>query len=211
MMPSQVAKQVQELFADYLGAGPDAIIGRARGTQLLGVLEMIAAIPDNLWISDDDYADMLIAKRTIEESISAWNAGRGVGGGIPSVKGQNVPRLLYQLLSRCPDEHSIPQHAELTFIGEEAVRVSIEVDVGGAYRALHHGEWKATNILAGAAIEALLYWRLAQWKKEARSKAQRAPSRKSFSEWNLADLIAVSQDLKILNDKQTTAAELTKG
>ena len=46
------------------------------------------------------------------------------------------------------------------FIKDDALRESIRQDVGAAKRALNNAEWKAATVLAGAAIEALLHWRL---------------------------------------------------
>jgi hypothetical protein len=211
VMPSQVTKQIEELFPQQLAAGPQTTIGRKDGTLLKGVLAMVDAVPGNLWISDADYSDLLLAKNAINQTMDAWNAGRGGPDGITAIKGKNVVALLHDVLSRCPDEHAPPPRADLAFIEPEEVREAIRGDVGGAYRALQHEEWKAANILAGAAIEALLFWKLRGRSKADREKAASAPKGKTFTEWNLADMISVARDLQILTEKQATAADLAKG
>lgn len=210
MMPSQVAKIIQDQFPNCMLSRPNISIGRSDGTLLVGVLDMIATIPDNLWIHDDDYAHLLLTRSVITSTMEAWHQGSARTGGMPSVNGKNIPLLLYEILSRCPDEHSPPPHAELSFIEPAALRESIRIDVGGAYRAIQHDEWKAASILGGAAIEALLYWRLGVVTKIGREKAESAPS-KQFSDWNLSDMISVAKDLGILTDKQAIAATLAKG
>jgi hypothetical protein len=64
--------------------------------------------------------------------------------------------------------------------------------------------------LGGAAIEALLYWKLGAMPKAEREKPASAPQ-KAFSDWHLSDMIAVARDLGILTEKQATAATLAKG
>jgi hypothetical protein len=76
------------------------------------------------------------------------------------VKGLDALTVIRQALAKCPDEYPPAGTAELSFITDTALRENIRRDLGAANRALSNAEWKAATVLAGAAIEALLHWRL---------------------------------------------------
>jgi hypothetical protein len=58
----------------------------------------------------------------------------------------------------------------LQFIPDQDLRDSIRRDICAANQALHNGKWKAATVLAGAAIEALLHWKLGQVPANERGK-----------------------------------------
>jgi hypothetical protein len=62
--------------------------------------------------------------------------------------------------AKCPDEYPPSATTELLFINDAALREHIRRDLEAANRALNNAEWKAATVLPGAAIEALLHWRL---------------------------------------------------
>jgi hypothetical protein len=61
--------------------------------------------------------------------------------------------IVRDVLSKCPDQSPSPATSELAFVTDDALRESIRLDVSTATSALHNSEWKASTVLAGAAVE----------------------------------------------------------
>jgi hypothetical protein len=55
-----------------------------------------------------------------------------------------------------------PTTSELKFITDPALRESLQIDISTANSAFSNGEWKASTVLAGSTLEALLLWLLEQ-------------------------------------------------
>ena len=122
--------------------------------------------------------------------------------------------MIRSVLAKCHDENRPKVHAELKFIADADLRESIRLDIAAAERALQHSEWKAATVLAGAAIEALLHWRLSQMQTSRLESAPRSPRRgrkvSDLDEWVLNDMILVAEDLAVLSKHAATAALLAK-
>ena len=91
--------------------------------------------------------------------------------------------------------------------------------MGAINRAVAHAEWKAATVLAGAAIEALLLWRLAaqpptnaQINAAISSVVTNGNLRKQpdsdRERWSLSEFVEVARELKIIKDKTVSAARL---
>ena len=103
--------------------------------------------------------DMVLAITIIEEQVK-FRIGRGNSFTIPTIKNVDVATVLYRVLSQCSDEFPPAHTTELSFVTDTDLRYSIQQDMAAINRAVTHAEWKAATVLAGAAIEALLLWRL---------------------------------------------------
>lgn len=97
---------MQEL-GSYLSADAMVQLGKTQGVRLQGIVSMMKAIPEKCWGSSDDYAAFIEAESTVNATMRAWEAGRGVGG-IPAVRHYNVPRLLDSLLQNMSDDPKEP-------------------------------------------------------------------------------------------------------
>lgn len=134
---------------------------------------------------------------------------RGAVGEMPPSGGSDAVTTLRRILAQFPDEHPPAAHADLAFISDPDLTQSIRLDIGAAHRANDHAEWKAATVLAGAAIEALLHWRLSQENPATLAGASRAP-KKDLNDYVLNDYIHVAEDLRIIPAKTATAALLAK-
>jgi hypothetical protein len=162
VMPSQVVQTIDELFPHAARNVGNATLAAASSSQLLGILKLVQSIPDTLVnVSSANYADLVLATSTIEEHLKIWRS-RGNVGDMTHIKGRDAVTIIRQVLALCPDEHPPPSTTELNFIDDPHLGESIRRDVGAANRALNGAEWKAATVLAGAAVEALLLWRLQQ-------------------------------------------------
>jgi hypothetical protein len=107
----------------------------------------------------------------------------------------------------------------LQFIPDQDLRDSIRRDICAANQALHNGKWKAATVLAGAAIEALLYWKLGQVPANERGKGVSAtvsqgkltkkPST-NLDLWELEQFIEVAGVLDLIKPATAAATNLAR-
>jgi hypothetical protein len=108
------------------------------------------------------------------------------------------------------------QTTELLFVTDTDLRHSIRQDMGAINTAVTHAEWKAGTVLPGAAIEALLLWRLnvspptdADIRTAITSVLTKAvlkdkpPSDRE--KWSLSRFIEVAGELTIIKEKTVLA------
>jgi hypothetical protein len=79
---------------------------------------------------------------------------------LPAIEGLDYATIIYNVLAQCSDQYPPRTTTELSFITDPDLRENIRRDIGAIDRSIANAEWKAANVLAGAAIEALLHWRL---------------------------------------------------
>jgi hypothetical protein len=221
VMPSQVVRTIDELFSHAIKGGGDGQLQAGHSPQLCGILSLVKAVPLELInVSSSDYADLVLATSTIEYHLGVWTA-RGNVGGMSLVKGSDAVSVIRRVLVQCPDEYPPPTTTELLFIKDEELRESIRRDVGAANRALTNSEWKAATVLAGAAIEALLLWKLQEHPLgEATSKkaladlvgqgSLRQPRNTDLESWDLHHYIAVANKLNVIKKDTYSAAKLAQ-
>jgi hypothetical protein len=166
-------------------------------------------------LTSADFSELILAKTAIEEFLIARN---NVGYVAQFSGGFDAVTLIRRNLAKCPDEYPPPTTTELLFITDPELRDSIRQDVGAASRALNNDEWKAATVLSGAAIEALLHWRLREPSPGATAvnKAvnnltgtRKAPIAK-IDYWDLHQFIEVAADLKLLKPDTCSAAKLAQ-
>lgn len=177
---------------------------------------MLKEIPRELIIvPGPDYALFVRAIAVIEINLDIMMH-RGGSFGIEPVEGVDAATIIYRTLMRCYDEYPTNATSELAFIPDDALRRSIRIDISGVARAISNSEWKAATILAGAAIEALLYWRIGQFPHtEVEAALERAKTAKALDakntpsardKWVLHQLIEISKELNVI--KENTAKEV---
>jgi hypothetical protein len=142
---------------------PQPTYSTGNANALRGIINLVNEVPSEMIVLPEDvYADLILATSAIENQLNIWIS-RGDVGVLQPVKGVDPVLLILEALGRCPDEYPpSPTTTELMFIPDDVLRDSIRGDIGAAERAFVNFEWKAATVLAGAAIEALLHWRLDQ-------------------------------------------------
>ncbi len=96
-----------------------------------------------------------------------------------------------------PEGGPVTEHREFSFIKNTELRAILERDYSEIQRAYIAKCWKSVIILSGSAIEAILTDQLLQILIEARAST-RAPKEPDISKWDLADLIEVAVERKIV-------------
>jgi hypothetical protein len=162
---------------------------------------------DLITISGEDYTDLVHGMEALADSVTRWNQ-RGGDASPNWIKGQSPVAVVRAMLAKCPDQNPSPQTAELAFVDDAALRDSIRIDLSQASSGLHNGDWKASTVLAGAAVEALLLWAITR-DRSAIDKLDVRP--KGLPEnWPLSDLIDVSVRLDVIKDNTASQTRLAK-
>jgi hypothetical protein len=196
---------------------PDRLSGYS--AKLFGVLNLLKDVPDELIVlSSSDYAELVLGRSTIEDTLPYWRAGSSSGYVVPHLNGFDVITVLRRVLAKCPDEYPPSTTSDLLFIKDTALRDSIRQDIGAANRALSNAEWKAATVLAGATIEALLHWRLKEPSPGGAAIDTAVTSltgtrKLPFSEvdrWDLDQFIAVAAHFDLLKPDTRSAAKLAQ-
>jgi hypothetical protein len=220
VMPSQVVETIDQLFPHAARGGGDGQLQAGHSPQLMGLLKLVKEVPAVLIIVPPAaYAQLVLALSTIQFHIDVWTA-RGNVGGMGPVNGVDAVTAIRRVLVQCPDEYPPPIMTELLFVGDPDLRESIRRDIGAATRAIDTAEWKASTVLAGAAIEALLLWKLLEPPRDATTvqatmiqKAQANGSRipnKDINRWGLADYIDAAEHYGIIKGDTPAAAHLAQ-
>jgi len=220
VMPSQVVLVIEKFFSHVRRATPgDGLIQSSHLEQLQGIVNFIREIPSELIVvPPDQYGDMTLTITIIEEN-EKFRVTNGGHFGVAAVKSIDVATILYRVLSQCPDEYPPKSTHELLFLTDSQLRESIRQDIGAVARAISHAEWKAANILVGAAMEALLHWKLgtgtpsasaigAAVAKPAASGTLTRTSPTSIDDWSLHQFIEVCGETSVLKPKTLAAARL---
>jgi hypothetical protein len=220
VMPSQIVQTIDELFPHAVKNARNADLSAGHSSQLLGILNLLSDVPDELiMLTSADYSELILAKSTIEETIAHWRA-RGNVGNMANVKGFDAVTVIRRALSKCPDEYPPSTTTELLFIKDGALCENIRRDLGAAHRALNNAEWKAATVLAGATIEALLHWRL-QEPSPGTAAVQAAVTAlvaggtiskpdSNVDRWELHHFIEVASQLNLLKPETCSAARLAR-
>ena len=220
VMPSQVVQTIDDLFPHAAKNQRDTNLQASHSSQLLGILNLLKDVPDELiTLAPAGYSELILAKSTIEDHLKHWWV-RGNVGDMANLNRFDAVTVIRRALVNCRDEYPPPTTTELLFINDDGLRESIRQDVGAATRALNNAEWKAATVLAGAAIEALLHWQLqepspgvAAAQTAAKSLAASGKIEnpdKNIDRWELHQFIEVAAHLKLLKPDTCSAAKLAQ-
>ena len=121
--------------------------------------------------------------------------------------------LIREALSKCPDEFPSHSTSELTFIEDSELKQRLRLDIGSVESAFSNGEWKATTVLAGSVVEALLLWALQQQPPTNVLAAPTAAKFKlspSLETWYLPQYVEVANELRLIAADTATLCRLAK-
>ena len=220
VVPSQVVATIEQLFPGSRDSTSQATYSSGQAGALQGIVDLVKQIPQELLIlRADQYAGLVVALGAIEHCLLEWASRDSRGIPLQPVMGRDLLVIIREALLQCPDEYPPPSSADLQFIPDQDLRDSIRRDVGTANQALHNGDWKAATVLAGAAIEALLHWKLGQLSQAelangvsaARSQGklmQKLPP--DLDRWRLQDFIEAAGELQFIKPATVDAATLAR-
>lgn len=210
VMPSQVVQAIDNLFSNSRPGDANNIFTVDHSAMLAGLVELIDAVPDELFAtcSSQDYTDLVQGRANIRAMQPVWAAGHHRN--LSPILGKDIVKVFRRVMEALPDDYPPADDNSLAFILDLDLRDSIRRDVGAAHQALANSEWKPATVMAGAAIEAHLHWRLSDPSTRPKAQAANAARRAAFDEWGLAVMIDVAEELTILDRTTATAARLSK-
>lgn len=162
-MPSQVVLVIEKLFPDVLKPSWQIVpLTTSELNALKGIVNLVREIPNELiTVPVERYADLVLAITVIDEELAKYRA-RQSPAELPRPGNVNVLTTIHSVLMDCSDKFPASSTADLSFVTDIDLRESIRRDIGAVERAIGNAEWKAANVLAGAAIEAPLLWKLSE-------------------------------------------------
>jgi hypothetical protein len=212
VVPSQVCELIRTLFP---GVEQEQPVRGERGlygaSRVRAVLDQLGRIPDYLIRLPASEAGLFQANVSALES--AW-ADRNSSHDQLSVTQispsgyRPLPEILRTLAS-CPDEAPDARTRSLEFIGDASLRESLRADISTGASALANHEYKASTVLAGSVVEALLLWALETY-GEAKVRAASTAPRKPLNEWALDPMIKAAHACGVISDDTRKQAELAQ-
>jgi hypothetical protein len=189
--------------------------------DLNAVLSLTDKIPDSmLRLGPEQYAEFLWAQSGLRSMVRLLEAGRvSAGGGVnwPMIHNCNALSMLRKLLSDCPEEIISETIATLAFLKETELIQNVQLDISSAEASFNGGEWKSATVMAGAALEALLLWAVAQFPETERASIIKLlnlgkldAAHPESSEWGLAKYISVAEQLKAITASTAQQARLAQ-
>ena len=162
VVPSQVVSVIDQMFPLAATAGQQTLWG-GHSAAVSALLELVDQVPAELIVLNaQQYATLVLSRGVLRNALTIWQSGRDGWAvtEVPGIANLHPISAVRQALTQCPDDIPAPGTAELAFIGDQALRESIRLDISAANKNLSEGEWKAATVLAGSAVEALLLWAL---------------------------------------------------
>lgn len=120
IVPSQVVETINRLFTGPSGGAGTAALSDERIFHLRGITLLVREAPRELLQTNaEDFADLTIAIAAIELLMMRWSRGeRQVT--ITSVSGEDVVHTIRRVLSKCRDEATPSETADLPFKADQS-------------------------------------------------------------------------------------------
>jgi hypothetical protein len=226
VLPSQAVALIDRIFpwakqGETITGNVDITFGMSGAISV--IVDAVKQIPSELIaLEGDDYAAFAASLNTLEHALVMWHSQGGVyriGDSTPGFRQISPMILLRTGLAKCPDDAPTKGTSELNFITDIDLRNNLRLDISTSHSALIHGEWKASTIIAGSVVEALLLWRLQQTnptdiKNSVSSlissrRIDRDPGN-DLLRWSLNPFIEVANDLQMISDSTANQCRIAK-
>lgn len=173
VVPSQIVEFIDKRYPavkeQLSGTGKTFSIGFNGQGIVNTIIHLIDQMPNNLLtLAGDELVCFLEAYHELKSGIALWSSGSGgLRHEITEVKdgsGLNPITVIRNLLSKCPDQGYENSTTGLSFIEDQALAEIISQDISFVNQALSNAEWKASTVLAGSVIEAVLLYSIKRFR-----------------------------------------------
>jgi hypothetical protein len=229
IVPSQVVALIDAISAadSHLKRTEKVFVDFNRGASLKSILAVANSVPEELLTLDsDDYTRFTCGKAAIEAVVENATHRSNTEEHhnplylqpIAALGGITPVFLLRDALAKCPDQFPAVTTSTLIFV-ESPYREVLRLDLSEVNRALTEGEWKASTVLAGSVVEALLLWAVRQQSLPAiqavvsQLQTSKVLSRQPNSDldwWDLSQFLEVSFALGLIGDSTAKQVRLAK-
>jgi len=227
IVPSQVVEVIDRIFPAAKGQKDTQhgrfTVDRSYQNELAAIVALYDQIPSELLIlGPNDYTDLQLSVTAIKNCIPSWHS-RNFG--LERIHGHsnlNPITILRNALSKCPDEGILEATVDLPFISDQEFGDNLRIDISSANQAFQNGEWKATTILAGATIEAILLYVMYSVQNSDPSKISesinalvsngtfsRSPG-KNLDRWSLHVLTEIATNLGMIREETATQIRIAR-
>ncbi len=222
-VPSQVVDYIDLVYPQFAdGMQHEPGVGCANGTPVTAghqtasfktLIDLVDRLDESVRPTGEAETKLVAAMNSLRTVLELF-AGKdpAYSTNMKPVKGYNTHPVLaiHQVMSSLPDQAIPDTITGLCFIEDEVYRDDLRADIASVESLLAVKQWKATMVIAGSVMEALLlYTLLAASKDEAMESASRADLRCAKNEpdlWHLSDYVKVALDLKIISQTCASAA-----
>ena len=217
VVPSQVIALTDKLFPwakDQRENDHKNALSAEHAYSVAAILDMVEQLPQELITLDaDDLANFVSSIATLRTLIQKWQTRDFSFERIPGLRPVSPITLIRRALAKCPDEFPSTGTSELSFIADPGLRQSLRLDISATNSALRNGEWKATTVLSGSVVEALLLWALLSVDPidiAAAATGLKLKVKPTLEEWVLYEYIEIARELKLIGAKTAMQCQLAK-
>lgn len=195
VLPSQIVAAINAMFGEGRPEINSNAVRHHYQNEVRALLQLMEDVPSTLIVLPfADYLELTRCRAVLATAVAKWSvdditAAHAVGGKDP------VERIR-RLMAKCADELPPPEPI-LEFIKDDEIRIGIEEQIRAAWTDFQASEWIGATVLAGAALEAILYWAM----KNRMDKANEA---------TLAQLIERGRSANIISQETKQQAGLAK-
>jgi hypothetical protein len=167
VVPSQIVEFIDKRYPvakeQLSGQGKPFSIDYGRQGIVNTIMHLIDQLPTNLMpLAGDEFVRFLEAYHELKSGVAIWSTGSGgLSHEITKIKdgsGLNPITVIRDILSKCPDQGFENRDTGLSFIADQIFAEIINQDISFVNEALSNAEWKASTVLAGSVIEAVLLY-----------------------------------------------------
>lgn len=244
VVPSQIVEFISKAFRGIDDAETPprqrkpCVHGWSDGSNITALLDLLDKLPakfinaipsDNQWryyaaLGDMRYAKDLWIVPKVPDTLNPWKDYKI--NSKPEFNGRTSIEFTRDVLFELPDQVPQLETSELLFLkNDPSFQLGIRQDVSTSYKLFDSHEYKASIVMAGSVIEALLVWLLQnqeytlvikardEWNAEnANSDGKnRTPIKsKKIEEWNLDTLINIADYLKQVSKDTVSSLHLSR-
>jgi hypothetical protein len=215
IVPSQVVMVIDKLFPTLIKQINAITLDYSHLYQVSAIAALTDQIPQELiTLNQDDYAVYVASLAAIKNAIQIWTVRGNVSTGnletLPGLSKLNPVTLVRRSLEKCPDDFPAASTTELLFINDYDLRDSIRIDISTSQQAFNNGEWKASTILAGSAIEALILWKLKQADQNILQSKVIKLKVSDIEQWGFHNLLEAANAIGVINKNTYAQTMLAK-
>jgi hypothetical protein len=212
VVPSQVCELIRTLFPDV--EREQAVPGQRglyNASRVRAVLDQLDKIPDELIRLPAKEAALFQANVSALRSALADRNQSADQLSVSQISPSGFRPLteILKTLANCPDEAPAPATRGLEFISDAALRDVLRADMSTASSALTNHEYKASTVLAGSVVEAMLLWAL-QTHGEVSVRAASSVPNEPLNKWSLDPMIKAGHACGLIGDDTRKQAELAQ-
>jgi len=221
VVPSQIIDFIDAALPSAKDAQVNKLAFRLSHQQIgfiRGLSDLLLKLDDNLLPGGTGYIQLEAATSELRAKLEAWT--RGERGFLDNMTGYKVNPvvMIRRIVEGCPDSAVPPSISGLEFISDLTYREHLREELASIEKLFEVRQWKATMVLAGSLMEALLCDQIIRKAlPEIEGAIKALIGRQDLKQnlradpltWHLPEYLKVSYELKIIGMKTKEQALLS--